>query len=66
VPGITPVLAQALQAAGFTSRQALLAGDLKTVKGIGAAKEAAIKAALQATPDVAAVLAEIKQALGEA
>ena len=63
LPGITPVLAKAMQDAGFDTKDAILNGDLTTVKGIGATKAAAIKEALSVTPEVSAVLDELRQVL---
>lgn len=64
VPGITPILAKALLAAGYDTREKLLAGDLTSVKGIGAAKAAAIKEALATPVDTANVLEELRRQLG--
>ena len=63
LPGITPALAKAMQDAGFDTKDAILTGDLTTVKGIGAAKASAIKEALNVIPEVSAVLDELRQAL---
>jgi len=64
LPGVSPKLAAAMIAAGFDSREAILAGDLTTVKGIGEGKADAIKAALQAPVEVRDVLEELQRALG--
>ncbi len=63
LPGVSQKMAQAMIAAGFNTREKILAGDLSTVKGISEARAAAIKAALTVTPDVKNTLDELKKLL---